>query len=149
MQLSHQFDNKYGGFGPAPKLFSPHVYSFLLKYYERLVKQYTQDIKEKISTALNMVLKSLTQFRLGGVFDQLGYGFHRYSTDREWLLPHFEKMLYDQATLMLAYSDAVLVLEKLYSQKSENSINLKDLNLNQEKLKNNISVYKRVLDEIY
>ena len=96
-----------------------------------------------------MVLKSLTQFRLGGVFDQLGYGFHRYSTDREWLLPHFEKMLYDQATLMLAYSDAVLVLEKLYSQKSENSINLKDLNLNQEKLTNNISVYKRVLDEIY
>ena len=149
MQLSHQFDNKYGGFGPAPKFFSPHVYSFLLKYYERLVKQYPQDIKERISTALDMVLKSLTQFRLGGVFDQLGYGFHRYSTDREWLLPHFEKMLYDQATLMLAYSDAVLVLEKLYSQKSENSINLKDLNLNQEKLKNNISVYKRVLDEIY
>jgi hypothetical protein len=139
MQLSHQFDNKYGGFGPAPKFFSPHVYSFLLKYYERLLN----------TNALNMVLKSLTQFRLGGVFDQLGYGFHRYSTDREWLLPHFEKMLYDQATLMLAYSDAVLVLEKLYSQKSENSINLKDLNLNQEKLKNNISLYKRVLDEIY
>lgn len=149
MQLSHQFDNKYGGFGPAPKFFSPHVYSFLLKYYERLVKQYPQKAKEKISTALDMVLKSLTQFRLGGVFDQLGYGFHRYSTDREWLLPHFEKMLYDQATLMLAYSDTVLVLEKLYSQKIENSINLKDLNLNQEKLKNNISVYKRVLDEIY
>ena len=149
MQLSHQFDNKYGGFGPAPKFFSPHVYSFLLKYYERLLKQHPQDIKERISTALNMVLKSLTQFRLGGVFDQLGYGFHRYSTDREWLLPHFEKMLYDQATLMLAYSDAVLVLEKLYSQKSESSINLKDLNLNQEKLTNNISVYKRVLDEIY
>ena len=139
MQLSHQFDNKYGGFGPAPKFFSPHVYSFLLKYYERLLN----------TNALNMVLKSLTQFRLGGVFDQLGYGFHRYSTDREWLLPHFEKMLYDQATLMLAYSDAVLVLEKLYSQKSENPINLKDLNLNQEKLKNNISLYKRVLDEIY
>jgi uncharacterized protein YyaL (SSP411 family) len=149
MQLSHQFDNKYGGFGPAPKFFSPHVYSFLLKYYERLVKQYPQEAKERISIALDMVLKSLTQFRLGGVFDQLGYGFHRYSTDREWLLPHFEKMLYDQATLMLAYSDTVLVLEKLYSQKSENSINLKDLNLNQEKLKNNISLYKRVLDEIY
>ena len=149
MQLSHQFDNKYGGFGPAPKFFSPHVYSFLLKYYERLLKQHPQEAKEKISTALDMVLKSLTQFRLGGVFDQLGYGFHRYSTDREWLLPHFEKMLYDQATLMLAYSDTVLVLEKLYSQKSENSINLKDLNLNQEKLTNNISVYKRVLDEIY
>jgi uncharacterized protein YyaL (SSP411 family) len=139
MQLSHQFDNKYGGFGPAPKFFSPHVYSFLLKYYERLLN----------TNALNMVLKSLTQFRLGGVFDQLGYGFHRYSTDREWLLPHFEKMLYDQATLMLAYSDTVMVLEKLYSQKSENSINLKDLNLDQEKLKNNISLYKRVLDEIY
>jgi uncharacterized protein YyaL (SSP411 family) len=149
MQLSHQFDNKYGGFGPAPKFFSPHVYSFLLKYYERLLKQYPQEAKEKISTALDMVLKSLIQFRLGGVFDQLGYGFHRYSTDREWLLPHFEKMLYDQATLMLAYSDVVMVLEKLYSQKSESPINLKDLNLNQEKLKNNISVYKRVLDEIY
>ncbi|MFM7457563.1 MAG: thioredoxin domain-containing protein [bacterium] len=149
MQLSHQFDHKYGGFGPAPKFFSPHVYSFLLKYYERLINQHPQEAKEKILTALDMVLKSLTQFRLGGVFDQLGYGFHRYSTDREWLLPHFEKMLYDQATLMLAYSDAVLVLEKLYSQKSQNSINLKDLNLNQEKLKNNISVYKRVLDEIY
>jgi uncharacterized protein YyaL (SSP411 family) len=149
MQLSHQFDNKYGGFGPAPKFFSPHVYSFLLKYYERLIKQYPEEAKERISTALDMVLKSLTQFRLGGVFDQLGYGFHRYSTDREWLLPHFEKMLYDQATLMLAYSDTVMVLEKLYSQKSENSINLKDLNLDQEKLKNNISLYKRVMDEIY
>jgi uncharacterized protein YyaL (SSP411 family) len=154
-QLSHQFDNKYGGFGPAPKFFSPHVYSFLLKYYERLnaeievSQQCPQEIKERISTALNMVLKSLTQFRLGGVFDQLGYGFHRYSTDREWLLPHFEKMLYDQATLMLAYSDAVRVLEQLYSQKSEIPINLKDLNLDQEKLKNYISVYKRVLDEIY
>lgn len=126
MQLSHQFDNKYGGFGPAPKFFSPHVYSFLLKYYERLLN----------TNALNMVLKSLTQFRLGGVFDQLGYGFHRYSTDREWLLPHFEKMLYDQATLMLAYSDTVMVLEKLYSQKSEspkektgkNILHRKDLN---------------------
>ena len=167
IQLSHQFDNKYGGFGPAPKFFSPHVYSFLLKYYERSLNTYEKSflnegkvnkesgiehksvIKEKVSTALDMVLKSLTQFRLGGVFDQLGYGFHRYSTDREWLLPHFEKMLYDQATLMLAYSDAVLVLEKLYSQKSESSINLKNLNLDQEKLKNNISVYKRVLDEIY
>jgi uncharacterized protein len=149
MQLSHQFDSKYGGFGPAPKFFSPHLYSFLVKYYERLLKQYPQEAKERISTALNMVLKSLTGFRLGGVFDQLGYGFHRYSTDREWLLPHFEKMLYDQATLMLAYSDTLIVLEKLYSQKSENSINLKDLNLDQEKLKNNISLYKRVLDEIY
>jgi uncharacterized protein YyaL (SSP411 family) len=148
-QLNHQFDSKYGGFGPAPKFFSPHVYSFLLKYYERLGKQYPQEAKERISTALNMVLKSLTQFRLGGVFDQLGYGFHRYSTDREWLLPHFEKMLYDQATLMLAYSDTVIVLEKLYSQKSEIPINLKDLNLDQEKLKNHISIFKRVLDEIH
>ncbi len=93
-QLAAKFDDKHGGFGSAPKFPSPHIYSFLLNYYKR-----TQD-----KNAVNMVETTLKAMRRGGVFDQVGLGFHRYSTDREWLLPHFEKMLYDQALLMMAYA---------------------------------------------
>ncbi len=93
-QLATKFDNQYGGFGSAPKFPSPHVFSFLLNYYKR-----TQN-----KNALDMVEVTLSSMRQGGIFDQVGLGFHRYSTDREWFLPHFEKMLYDQALLMLAYA---------------------------------------------
>ncbi|MFA3783799.1 thioredoxin domain-containing protein [Melioribacteraceae bacterium 4301-Me] len=90
-----KFDNEYGGFGSAPKFPSPHNLMFLLRYY----------YKYKNEAALVMVEKTLTQMRLGGIFDQIGYGFHRYSTDRKWLIPHFEKMLYDQALLIHAYAE--------------------------------------------
>ena len=150
--LSHQFDTKYGGFGPAPKFFSPHVYSFLLKYSNR--KALSTSIVQKSSKnpantneaelSLNMVLKSLVEFRLGGVFDQIGYGFHRYSTDREWLLPHFEKMLYDQASLIIAYSDAILNLKALNPDLKINPY------LDQEfKANDFIETFKNTVDETY
>jgi len=95
-QFVLRFDERNGGFGGAPKFPSPHNLLFLLRHWRRT--------KEK--TALAMVEKSLRAMRLGGVFDQVGFGFHRYSTDAEWLVPHFEKMLYDQALLALAYTEA-------------------------------------------
>jgi uncharacterized protein YyaL (SSP411 family) len=90
------FDEQNGGFGHAPKFPTPHNLLFLLRYWNQT--------KEK--TALAMVEKTLRTMRLGGIFDQIGFGFHRYSTDAEWLVPHFEKMLYDQALLALAYTEA-------------------------------------------
>jgi uncharacterized protein YyaL (SSP411 family) len=99
-QLFLRFDQENGGFGRAPKFPSPHNLLFLLRYYNRT--------KEK--NALTMVEKTLRAMRLGGLFDQLGFGFHRYSTDAQWLVPHFEKMLYDQALLVLAYVEAYQAL---------------------------------------
>jgi uncharacterized protein YyaL (SSP411 family) len=91
-----RFDAENGGFGSAPKFPSPHNLLFLLRYWNRT--------KEK--NALEMAEKTLRAMRTGGIFDQVGFGFHRYSTDAEWLVPHFEKMLYDQALLALAYTEA-------------------------------------------
>jgi len=90
------FDTEYGGFGRAMKFPSPHNLLFLLRYW------YATDESE----ALDMVRKTLLAIRYGGIFDHLGFGVHRYSTDREWLVPHFEKMLYDQALLTMAYLEA-------------------------------------------
>jgi uncharacterized protein YyaL (SSP411 family) len=95
-QLSERFDSEHGGFGDAPKFPSPHNLLFLLRYWHR-----TGDDK-----ALEMVESTLQGMRRGGMYDHVGFGFHRYSTDSEWLLPHFEKMLYDQAMLALAYTEA-------------------------------------------
>jgi uncharacterized protein YyaL (SSP411 family) len=92
-QLARRFDPTHGGFGTAPKFPTPHMFIFLLRRFRR------HDDAE----ALQMVEKSLSAMRDGGIFDQLGFGFHRYSTDERWLVPHFEKMLYDQALLVLAY----------------------------------------------
>jgi len=93
--LVHTFDAKYGGFGGAPKFPSPQNLLFLLRYWHQ-----TGDRQ-----ALLMVETTLTAMRAGGIFDQIGFGFHRYSTDDHWLLPHFEKMLYDQAMLIMAYAE--------------------------------------------
>ena len=94
--LSNRFDQTYGGFSGAPKFPTPHNFLFLLRYWKR----------SGDPTALKMVEKTLQEIRQGGIYDQIGFGFHRYSTDREWLVPHFEKMLYDQAMLALAYIEA-------------------------------------------
>ena len=91
-----QFDKTYGGFSNAPKFPSPHNLMFLLRYGQQNEDQ----------QLIEMVEKTLIEMRRGGIFDQIGFGFHRYSTDRKWLLPHFEKMLYDQAMLMMAYTEA-------------------------------------------
>ncbi|MGM0545872.1 MAG: thioredoxin domain-containing protein [Bacteroidota bacterium] len=95
-EFANRFDEQYGGFGSSPKFPSPHNLMFLLRYADR----------HPDSNALPMVEKTLTQMRRGGIFDQVGGGFHRYSTDRQWLVPHFEKMLYDQAMLLMAYAEA-------------------------------------------
>lgn len=95
-QLAERYDPDYGGFGRAPKFPTPHNLTFLLRYWRRTGKK----------EALEMAEKTLTQISRGGIHDHLGFGFHRYSTDREWLLPHFEKMLYDQALLAIAFLEA-------------------------------------------
>lgn len=92
-QLVGGYDDLYGGFGKAPKFPSPPQLFFLLRYWRRTGEK----------KALAMVKKTLTALRMGGIFDQLGGGVHRYSTDRKFLVPHFEKMLYDQALLAMAY----------------------------------------------
>ena len=94
--FKERFDNEFGGFGSAPKFPSPHNLIFLLRYYKIF--------NEK--NALEMVTTTLDKMRLGGIFDHIGYGFHRYSTDKNWFLPHFEKMLYDQAMISMAYLEA-------------------------------------------
>jgi uncharacterized protein YyaL (SSP411 family) len=98
-QLARSFDPKWGGFGGAPKFPTPHQLTFLLRWYRR----------SNDSNALNMAEKTLDAMRFGGVFDQIGYGFHRYSVDEKWLAPHFEKMLYDQALLSMSYIEAYQV----------------------------------------
>lgn len=95
-QLSDRFDGVQGGFGSAPKFPSAHNLIFLLRYWHRTGENH----------ALEMVETTLKKMRLGGIFDQIGFGFHRYSTDPYWLVPHFEKMLYDQAMLVMAYVEA-------------------------------------------
>ncbi|PKL88150.1 MAG: thioredoxin domain-containing protein [Ignavibacteriae bacterium HGW-Ignavibacteriae-2] len=94
-----RFDTKHGGFGSSPKFPSPHNLLFLLRYWKRTGEE----------KALKIVIKTLTEMRNGGIFDHIGYGFHRYSTDKKWLLPHFEKMLYDQAMLSFAYIETYQV----------------------------------------
>lgn len=91
-----QYDDNKGGFGSAPKFPSPHNLMYLLRYWH-----YSGENK-----ALQMATNTLEAMRKGGIFDQIGFGFHRYSTDAGWLVPHFEKMLYDQAMLTLAYTEA-------------------------------------------
>ena len=95
-QLSSAYDDLNHGFGGAPKFPSPHNHLFLLRYWRRT----------KTRQAVDMVAETLNSMARGGIHDQLGGGFHRYSTDSTWLIPHFEKMLYDQATLLLAYTEA-------------------------------------------
>jgi uncharacterized protein len=91
-----QFDPEYGGFGNAPKFPTPHTLLFLMRYGNRTGKK----------RALAMVEKTLDEMQNGGICDQLGGGFHRYSTDAKWRVPHFEMMLYDQALLLMAYTEA-------------------------------------------
>jgi len=95
-QIKPTFDPQHGGFEPAPKFPTPHRLLFLLRCYH----------SSGDSDALEMVKKTLTAMRLGGIWDHVGFGFHRYSTDTRWLLPHFEKMLYDQALIATAYLEA-------------------------------------------
>jgi uncharacterized protein len=94
------FDSAHGGFGGAPKFPRPVVFNFLLRYYARPPQQETSQ------EALEMTLETLRAMANGGMHDQLGGGFHRYSVDERWFVPHFEKMLYDQAQLAISYLEA-------------------------------------------
>lgn len=100
-QLLGRFDEENGGFGTAPKFPTPHNQLFLLRYWKRSGDE----------QALQMVEKTLKEMRQGGVYDHVGFGFHRYSTDPGWLVPHFEKMLYDQALIAMAYIEAYQATE--------------------------------------
>ena len=104
------FDSKHGGFEGAPKFPTPHRLLFLLRCYHRSGE----------AKALSMVEKTLTAMRLGGIWDHVGFGFHRYATDTHWLLPHFEKMLYDQALIAQTYLETYQVTQNpFYAQTAE------------------------------
>ncbi len=100
--LKRSFDEINGGFGQAPKFPTPHHLLFLTLY----------GVQREDSAVLHMVEKTLVQMRRGGIFDQIGGGFSRYSTDARFLVPHFEKMLYDNALLIMAYAAAYHVTKK-------------------------------------
>lgn len=97
-QLRARFDARHGGFGQRPKFPTPHNLSLLLRLHDR----------GGTPTPRAMVETTLRAMRRGGVFDHVGFGFHRYSTDAEWFVPHFEKMLYDQALMVIATVEAHL-----------------------------------------
>jgi len=94
--LKKSYDPRNGGFGIAPKFPAPHQIIYLLAYSKR----------REGSEAEEMAINSLRAMHRGGIFDQLGYGLHRYSVDEKWLVPHFEKMLYDQALIAYAAAEA-------------------------------------------
>lgn len=97
--LYQSFDKQYGGFGASPKFPMPHNLMFLLRS-----SKFDQEAQ-----ALKIVEKTLEQMYRGGIFDHIGFGFSRYSTDNQWLAPHFEKMLYDNALLVIAFLEAYQV----------------------------------------
>ncbi len=102
LQLRAGFDSVWGGFGTAPKFPSPHNLLFLMRFYQL----------EREPTALKMVETTLQAMMKGGIHDQIGGGFFRYSTDKKWLIPHFEKMLYDNALLLMAFLEAFQLTKK-------------------------------------
>ena len=95
-QLASSYDPIHGGFGSGPKFPRPVVLDFLLRYH----------VRSRLAAPLDMVRRTLRAMASGGMYDHLGGGFHRYSVDGGWRVPHFEKMLYDQAQLARAYLDA-------------------------------------------
>src|SRR3989440_2470239 len=118
-QLDRSFDPKEGGFGSAPKFPRPVTLNFLMRLYARSrgigFQPITEGNREDTDAsagkhALDMALSTLRKMSAGGMHDHIGGGFHRYSVDRYWHVPHFEKMLYDQAQLAVAYLDAYQIL---------------------------------------
>jgi uncharacterized protein YyaL (SSP411 family) len=95
-ELSKVFDEENGGFGDFQKFPTPHNLMFLLRYWKRTGTK----------NALHMVTKTLDSMAMGGIYDHLGFGFHRYAVDKYWLVPHFEKMLFDQALIAMVYIEA-------------------------------------------
>ncbi|WP_373689041.1 thioredoxin domain-containing protein [Clostridium sp. YIM B02551] len=110
LQLKQYFQREYGGFSRAPKFPVPHNLYFLLRYY----------YQNKDHEVLKIIEKNLQCMYKGGIFDHIGFGFSRYSTDNKWLVPHFEKMLYDNALLSLVYAETYsLTGNKQYEEVAE------------------------------
>ncbi len=105
--LKANFDPEHGGFGGPPKFPTPHTLIFLLRTF--------QDTGDR--DLLSMAEKTLLAMHAGGIYDHAGFGFHRYSMDASWLVPHFEKMLYDQALLAMAFTEAFRVTGREYYQR--------------------------------
>jgi uncharacterized protein YyaL (SSP411 family) len=113
LHFQGSFDRENGGFGSSPKFPSPHQLIFLIRHWWRTGNM----------ASLEMASTTLRRMRLGGIYDHVGGGFHRYSTDREWLLPHFEKMLYDQAMHVLAYTEAFMATgDPLYEETARSTL---------------------------
>jgi uncharacterized protein YyaL (SSP411 family) len=110
--IRQSYDRKNGGFGTVPKFPNASHLFFLLRYWRRTGEK----------EALDMVVGTLEAMRCGGIYDQIGFGFHRYSTDGHWLVPHFEKMLYDQALLLMVYTEAFQATEKKIFKKTAQEI---------------------------
>ncbi len=106
------FDPEWGGFGRAPKFPIPHNLIFLLRLWRR----------DGVPAPLSMTEKSLRMIRFGGIYDQLGFGIHRYATDRQWLIPHFEKMLYDQALVATVYLETFQATGALFYRETAEEI---------------------------
>jgi len=106
------FDPRWGGFGEAPKFPRPSVFHYLQAYFART----------RNKEALEMITKTLAAMAAGGIHDHIGGGFHRYSVDERWFVPHFEKMLYDQAQLLVAYADAYQITGDVRFQKTTHDI---------------------------
>ncbi len=112
-ELKKSFERNYGGFSDAPKFPIPHNLMFLMRAYKM----------QKEEALLHMVEHTLKSMYRGGIFDHIGFGFSRYSTDKKWLVPHFEKMLYDNALLLLAYTEGYeLTGELMYKEVAEKII---------------------------
>jgi uncharacterized protein len=111
-ELNERYDETNGGFGNAPKFPSPHNLLILLRYWKRKAEP----------KAIEIVEKTLTEMRHGGIYDHIGFGFARYSTDQKWLVPHFEKMLYDQAMLAMAYTETYLATKKIFYKQTAEEI---------------------------
>lgn len=111
-QLSKVFDVENGGFGDFQKFPTPHSLMFLLRYWRRTGNKHS----------LNMVLKTLDEMAMGGIYDHVGFGFHRYSVDKNWLVPHFEKMLYDQALIAMLYTEAYSATGRVEYKKTAQKI---------------------------
>ncbi|MEO0453455.1 MAG: thioredoxin domain-containing protein [Verrucomicrobiota bacterium] len=126
--FARQFDSKDGGFGHAPKFPRPSTFQFLLHYGAgQSAAERSEHVREM---AQLMVTKTLDEMAAGGMYDHLGGGFHRYSVDAEWHVPHFEKMLYDQAQLIRVYLEAFQITKKeKYAQVAQETIDyvLRDL----------------------
>lgn len=119
-QYKNGFDEEYGGFGGAPKFPRPVGINFLLRTYSRFSDE----------EVLRMIVRTLFQMARGGIYDHLGGGFHRYSVDRFWIVPHFEKMLYDQAQLVSVYLDAYqLTKDRYFAEVARDVLNYVERNL--------------------